>query len=540
VVHGDDLTKPRADDGWRVVEAVAAPVKPRSWFQTQWDAYGLLVLGPIFLVGLGLALTPCVLPIVPLTVSVVSGGKATVSRKAYAEVPDAERSKYIPRTRLTWLLTVYVLGLAMAYGLAGFASGLAGKAVDVEAAFRNPVVLWVFAGIFLFLAAGMFGVIEFQPPSWLERARGGAQRKAGSAVGSFLLGVMAAVIASPCTGPVIVGMLAFTTKAGDPWLGFALFFTLGLGLGAMFFAAGSMNLLLKPGPWMVAVRNGFGVILAGVAFYYLASAGLVSKLGLIGLGVGSALLAAWGVARHLVHKEMVAPAKAVGTGTFLGVAVFAVMCVVYFLARPAAPAPGLVLPAALVGALGTALVVWQLLKLRAAPSPLEAEEEEAAPSGPARFAPLAAVVAVLVGTALSVFASPEKKSEGWITLKDVAHLTAELERAKREERPAVVKVSATWCYYCKLYDRTIEEDPYLSSQFREMVRLKIDVEHDARQDLRTALGMPDGQPYLMFIDAEGRIRRAADIDRWLKDQTVEELRRRVDFLFDRTVKTASR
>ncbi|MHC5010929.1 MAG: protein-disulfide reductase DsbD family protein [Planctomycetota bacterium] len=445
-VLGDELGAPRQDGSWRVVEASAAPPPKDSWFKQQWDKYGLLVLGPIFLIGLGLALTPCVLPIIPLTISVIGGGN-----------PD------IPKPRLTLLLTVYVLGLSLVYGVAGAASAAFGKAVDVEAAFRNPAVLWSFAGVFLLLAIGMLGIIEMQPPAWMEKMRGGAQRRSGTIIGSFLLGAMAAVIASPCTGPVIVGMLAFTTQAGSVGLGFMLFFTLGLGLGAVFFAAGSLNLLMRPGPWMVYVRYFFGVVLVGVALYYVADPGLIGPIALFTIGFVIAAVTGFAVARHLVNKEGEVPATARFRGFWVAIA--------------------LVLTTGLV-----AMLTRQGLA-----------------GGP----------------------------DGWIKVRDVAHLQEEVARAKAEGRPVVVDVWAIWCKYCKEYDKVIERDPYLREAFDQMVRLKIDVEKDAREDLRAALGLPAGQPKMVFFDEQGRIRRAADIQQWYGGDSGSELRRRVDLVFNR-------
>jgi thiol:disulfide interchange protein DsbD len=329
----------------------------------------------------------------------------------------------------------------------------------VEAAFRNPGVIWGFAGFFLLMAFGMMGVFELQPPAFLEKARGGAQRKSGTIIGSFLLGAVAAVIASPCTGPVIVSMLAVTTKAGDPFLGFALFFTLGLGLGAVLFAAGSMNLLLRPGPWMVWVRYVFGILLAGVALYYVANSGLVSSTALFVGGFAIALFSWWAIARHLVKREGEQPRVANVRGAIIAVLLILTTGAVGLLTRPGGATP-----------------------------------------------------------------------EGWIKVRDVAHLREEVDRARREGKAVVVDVWAIWCTYCKAYDKVIENDPYLRDAFDRMVRLKIDVEKDPRLDLRAAVGLPSNQPLMAFFDTQGRIRRAADVLQWYGAEAASELRKRVDLV----------
>jgi len=103
----------------------------------------------------------------------------------------------------------------------------------------------------------------------------------------------------------------------------------------------------------------------------------------------------------------------------------------------------------------------------------------------------------------------------------------------KEGRPVVVDVWATWCKYCKAYDGVIESDPYLKKSFEEMVRLKINIETDQRDDLREAVNLW-GQPRMVFFDEQGRIRRAADVTEWYFDQSAAELKKRIDFLFRRT------
>ena len=108
-------------------------------------------------------------------------------------------------------------------------------------------------GVLLVMAAGMMGIFELQPPAWMERMRGGAQKKSGTLIGSFLLGILAALVASPCTGPFVVSMMGAAATHG-PFYGFLWLSALGLGMGAVFFAAGSLNLLARPGPWMIWVH----------------------------------------------------------------------------------------------------------------------------------------------------------------------------------------------------------------------------------------------------------------------------------------------
>lgn len=406
-----------------------------TWYRES----GLLVLGLLFLVGVGLAFTPCVLPIIPITISVIGGGRA------------------VPKGRLTALLGTYVGGLTLTYGGLGVFAAFVGG--SMSAAFREPLVIVAISGLFFFLALAMLGVFELQPPQWLARLQGGAQRRAGSYVGAFMFGCLAAVIASPCTGPFIAGMALVAAQQQDPVLGFSMFAALALGMGAVFFAAGSLNLLMRPGPWMVWVRYGFGVILFGAAIYYLANQQLIVppvSYALAGLG---ALIGCLGIARHLRHREGAEPREAWRRGVAVGSVLALAGLGVAFLTRP--------------------IVVPEDLR--------------------------------------------------WTKIRDKEHLLAAVEDAAREGRPVVVDVWATWCYYCKEYDKVMLGSEALKERLRRVVRLKLDVTDDMFPDIRQGLGIPaDAQPYLVFIDPKKRIHRGVDIQEWWGDQSEARLKQSLD------------
>ncbi len=276
-------------------------------------AGGSLLL--LFLIGMGLAFTPCVLPIIPITVSVISGGNAD-----------------IPKGRLARLLLTYVAGLALTFATLGVVAALAGG--SMSAAFESAGVQWAIAILFIVLGFMMLGIYELQPPAWLMNLQGGAQKRSGSFIGAFLFGCLGAIIASPCTGPAIAGLLIATAKSGNVVQGFFEFFALGLGMGAVFFAAGSLNFALRPGPWMVWVRYTFGAILVGAALYYLGSGGLISQQTLYVMGGAIALLGAVGVAWHLQKKEGELPRPARIRGLQVAAMLFAVVPLVGFLTKP--------------------------------------------------------------------------------------------------------------------------------------------------------------------------------------------------------------
>jgi thiol:disulfide interchange protein DsbD len=229
-----------------------------------------------------------------------------------------------------------VAGLSVAFGTLGLVASLGGS--SMSAAFVTPAATWAIAGIFALLAFGMMGVYEMQPPQWLMKVQGGAQGRGGSIVGAFLLGAVAAVLASPCTAPVVAGLLVFTAKEGNAVLGFIMFATLGLGMGAVLFAAGALNFAMRPGPWMVWVRYAFGVLLVGVALYYVANSELLSPVGVFVGGFAIAALAWFLIAWHLMRKEGAQRPEAQKRGFQVALLLVAITASVAFLTKPA---PGL-------------------------------------------------------------------------------------------------------------------------------------------------------------------------------------------------------
>jgi thiol:disulfide interchange protein DsbD len=222
--------------------------------------------------------------------------------------------------------------MSIAFGILGLAASFGGASISV--AFEIPAVQVAIAVLFVFFAIGMLGIVELQPPAWLVNLQGGAQKKAGSLLGAFLLGVVAAVLASPCTGPVIAGMFVLAAKLGSAPLGFLMFFTLGLGMAAVLFAFGALNFAAKPGPWMVWVRYAFAVILSGVALYYLANAEILSPALLFVAGFLLAALFWVGVSWHLRRKEGAPAGEANVRGAKVAVLVVLATAVVAFLTKP--------------------------------------------------------------------------------------------------------------------------------------------------------------------------------------------------------------
>lgn len=217
-----------------------------------------------FVAGLALNLTPCVYPLIPITISIFA-------REA------KERSG-----RTFRLAVFYVLGMAVTYSTLGVAAALTGQLFG--AALQHPVVVGIVVAVLLALAASMFGLWEMQPPRWALRASGGG----AGYLGALVMGLVVGFVAAPCVGPFVVGLLTVVGERGDPLLGFAVFFSLALGLGLPYLLLGIftnwIQRLPAAGGWMEGVRKVFGVLLVALAAYF-AQPLLPSGLGALLTGV---------------------------------------------------------------------------------------------------------------------------------------------------------------------------------------------------------------------------------------------------------------
>ncbi|HET7451447.1 MAG TPA: cytochrome c biogenesis protein CcdA, partial [Thermoanaerobaculia bacterium] len=206
---------------------------------------GFLVL---FLGGLALNLTPCVYPIIPITVGFFGGQSRERNGKPVG------------------LAAAYVLGMALTYSTLGVVAALSGRLFGY--ALQSPWVLGGIAAVLVVLSLSMFGLYDIQPPRFvMERA--GART---GAAGAFGMGLLVGVVAAPCLGPFVLGLLTFVAARHDPVLGFAMFFVLSLGLGLpyLFLASfsGAVTKLPRAGAWMVEIKKVFAFVLLAMAGYF--------------------------------------------------------------------------------------------------------------------------------------------------------------------------------------------------------------------------------------------------------------------------------
>ena len=208
----------------------------------------LFAYAGLFVGGLLTTLTPCVFPLIPITVSIFGARQATRKRDAML------------------LSGSYVLGIALTYTALGVAAAATGSVFGRVMA--NPWVIGTIAVVFVVFAASMFGAFEIALPASLQTRL--TQVGGKGFAGAFAMGLVAGIIAAPCTGPVLGTVLTYVATTQRLALGGTLLFSYALGMGLPFFIVGTFAVALpKSGAWMESVKSGFGILMLGLALYFL-------------------------------------------------------------------------------------------------------------------------------------------------------------------------------------------------------------------------------------------------------------------------------
>jgi thiol:disulfide interchange protein DsbD len=205
-----------------------------------------------FILGLALAFTPCVLPMLPILSSVIFGSQG---------------GKTVSKARASALAFSYVLGMALVYALAGLLMAALGG--SVQRVLQSPIALASFAILLLILSGSLFGLYELRlPHSWHQQIdRLAGRQKGGSVFGAFALGGISTLVASPCITAPLAGVLAFIAQTGSMSLGAGLLFVMALGMGLplLFIAIEARILIPSTGIWMVWLQRTLGVLLVATA-----------------------------------------------------------------------------------------------------------------------------------------------------------------------------------------------------------------------------------------------------------------------------------
>jgi thiol:disulfide interchange protein DsbD len=388
-----------------------------------------VVLASFLAFGVLLAFTPCVLPMIPILSSIIAGeGRALNKMQALA------------------LSGAYVLGMALAYAVAGVAAGFSGSLL--AAALQNTWVLGAFALVFVALAFSMFGFYDLQLPGFIHHRLHGAHAslKGGRVASVAAMGVLSAVIVSPCVAAPLAGALLYISQTRDVLLGGSALFVMALGMGIPLMVVGISEgaLLPKAGAWMEGVRRFFGVLLLAVALY-IASPVLpvvVQMLAWAALFIGSGVF---------LRALDALPAHASGWWrVWKGVGVISLV-------------------------IGVAMLVGALAGSR---DPLR---------------PLAGVL----GEAQS-----ELPATPFVRVASLADLD---EKLKAAGRPAMLDFYADWCVSCKEMERFTFSDARVRREMDGMLLVQADVTKntDADKALLKRFSL-FGPPGIIFFDAQGR------------------------------------
>ncbi len=264
----------------------------------------VLALGLVFLAGIGTSLTPCVYPMIAITVSIFG------ARQAKSKAEGAKLS------------AMFVLGMATLFTPLGMVAALTGGVFG--AALANPYVLAGLALVFIAFAASMFGAFEMNLPMAFRNklaTAGGVGPK-----GAFVLGLVSALVAAPCTGPVLTVLLTWVSTSKNIAFGAASLFVYALGLGVLFFLVGTFAIgLPKSGKWLEAVKSTFGTVMLVMALYYLKALlpDVLPAERQTAVLVGGVVIFALGIALGAIHLSFHSPSWPVrlrkGVGVFAAV-----------------------------------------------------------------------------------------------------------------------------------------------------------------------------------------------------------------------------
>jgi thioredoxin:protein disulfide reductase len=387
--------------------------------------------------GLLLALSPCVWPMIPILSGIIAGqGAAATPARSFA------------------LSVTYVLGMALTYSIAGAAFALAGQ--QAQAIFQQGWIIISFAILFVILALAMFGLYDLKLPAALETRLAGisGRQKAGTFVGTAVMGVLSALVVSACVAPPLVAAFAVIGQTGDVLKGALALFCLAIGMGfpLLVIGAGGGRFLPHAGPWMTTIKSLFGVLFLGVAVWMLDR-----------VLPGSVTLALW--------------------------ALLAIVAGYYFGGFGRSSTNGAAWPLVARG-LGLAAIVWGILMMVGA-----------AAGGHDPLQPLR-------GASLPGFAGAgDSRSEAALPFRMIASvddLDRGLEAAKAAGKPAMLDFYADWCVSCKEMEKYTFSDAGVQQDLAGYVLLKADVtaNNEAHQALFRRFGVY-GPPTTAFFSAGG-------------------------------------
>ncbi len=387
--------------------------------------------------GLLLAFTACMYPMIPILSSIIIGhGEKMTMAKGFT------------------LSLVYVLSLAVTFGIVGALTALFFKGVGLQAYFQSPWLLIPFVLLFITLSLSMFGFFDIQIPSSIQTRLNAIshRQKGGSFLGVAIMGALSALIIGPCGGPVLVAVMGYAAATGDMVNGFVAMFALGLGMGLplLLVGIGGGSLLPKAGNWMTVVKAAGGVILLAVALVFLERMPSIFPTPVVML-LWAALFIISGI--YIGAFDAIQSERSKWHRLWKGLGLFMVFY-------------------------GMLVMVGGMTGGSKATDPLHNSR---------LFSSSSAV-----------------KIHEYIKVKTVDDLQQEIKRASAQGKTVMLDFYADWCVYCKYFDQYVFPDPRVQKALNNTVLLKADVtktdEHDNALMKHVGVVLP---PAILFYDKNG-------------------------------------
>lgn len=385
-----------------------------------------------FLAGIGLSFTPCVLPMFPILSSLILGNK------------QASRGKIFS------LSFAYIISMSLTFAIAGTLMGLFGASLNLQAQLQSPWFIYPMAGLFVALSLSMFGLYELQLPASVRDKFSSNSSQGGRVSGAVVMGVISALVVSPCVSAPLAGALIYISTTGDAVYGGLTLFALGVGMGVplLLFALGGRQLLPKAGEWMNSVRAVFGVLLLGVSIWMLER-----------VTPPSVPLFLWG-------------ALFIGCAVYLGALNFEIKNKF----KQTLQTVGLVF---LV--FGICLIVGSAM---------------------GNHNPLNPLARPLATNTSSPFITPD--TVAFDKVSTLPELNQLLQQASRQNQPVMVDLYADWCVSCKIMERNVFPDPLVSSDLAKLELITLDITKNTKEHQQFMNEYQlFGPPALLFFNPEG-------------------------------------
>ncbi len=389
-----------------------------------------------FVLGIGLTFTPCVLPMVPILSGIIAGQQQPLTAmKGFT------------------LSLAYVLGMALTFAIAGLIVSLTGARIQIY--LQNPIILSLFAFVFVLLALSMFGFFEIQLPAFLRDRLNTLHQKqsGGHTVGVFIMGILSALVVSPCVTAPLAGILLYIASEGSALMGTFALFALGLGMGAPLIVIGTTgaNVLPKAGSWMDAVKALFGILLLAVGAWLIRS-----------VLPGQIMMLIW-AALLIIPSLYLGAFKQTNTGPTTFFKGIGLMMFIY----------------------GTLLIIG-------------AATGQKNPLHPLDLPQLSTTQVTHTGLEFTRVTSLESLKE-------------KLAQAKKNQRPAMVDYYADWCIACIEMEEGAFKDTQVKAFLSQFDLIQVDLTDNEQTDALLDEFELIGPPSILFFDKSGQFLSSASV-----------------------------